>query len=367
MLGASMTLNFYLIRHFLIGIGIVLALLALVMFTAETVEHLRRASNKPDVGFGLVLQMSLYKLPSIMGKLWPFVALFGAMLALTRLSRSSELVVARSAGVSVWQILGPLVVTAALLGTFLIMVLNPLAAALTSRYEQKFNAIFKGQSSQITVSANTGLWLRELSEDGQQVIYARGVAASGTVLDTATFFTFGNGDQFARRIDAREAVLGDRQWRLTEGTVTAPDQPPESFDVMAVPTTLTLSQIVDSLATPETFSFWQLPGFIEVLENAGFNGLAHRLYFHSLLALPLLLAAMVLLAATFCLRISVRQGGTGWVFFLGAMSGFAVFFITDLVEAFGSAGKLPVMLAAWTPAAVTSMCAMAAMFHLEDG
>ncbi|WP_417520062.1 LPS export ABC transporter permease LptG [Minwuia sp.] len=364
---SSTTLNLYLIRHFLVGIGIVLALLGLVMFTAETVEHLRRAGNNDDVGFGLVLQLSLYKLPSVLGKLWPFVALFGAMLALTRLARSSELVVARASGVSVWQILGPLVIAALLLGAFLVTAFNPLAAALTSRYEQMFNASFKGQTSEITVSANTGLWLRERAADGHQVVYARTVADSGTVLQNATFFTFADGNRFLRRIDTREAVLTKGAWRLTDATVTAPDVPPERFPVLSVPTSLTLAQIVDSLAAPDTLSFWQLPGFIKLLERSGFNGLAHRLHWHSLLALPLLLAAMVLLAATFCLRISERKGGTGWVFFLGAMSGFGIFFITDVVEAFGSAGKLPVVLAAWTPAAVTSMCAVAAMFHLEDG
>ncbi len=367
MIGASAILNRYLIRHFMMGVGMVLALLALVMFTAELVENLRRAGNNQGVGFGLVLQMTLYKVPSVVSKLWPFVALFGSMLALTRLARSSELIVARAAGVSVWQFLGPLVASAAVLGILLVVAFNPLAALLSSRYEQMYNANFKGQSSQITVSAHTGLWLREGLPEGYQTIYARSVAESGTRLQDTTFFLFTRDNRFARRIDAREAVLGIGQWELRDAVVTIPDVPLERLPSLQVPTTLTLSQIVDSLADPETLSFWQLPGFIELLENSGFNGLAHRLHWHSLLALPLLLAAMVLLAATFCLRVSHRKGGSGWVFFFGTMSGFAIFFITDVVEAFGSAGKLPVVLAAWTPAAVTTMCAIAAMFHLEDG
>ena len=362
-----MTLSFYLIRQFLIGIGIVLALLALVMFTAETVEHLRRAGSADGVGFVLVLKMSFYKLPSVVGGLWPFIALFGSMLALTRLARSSELVVARAAGVSVWQILGPLVMAALIIGLFLITALNPLTAVMTNSYEQMFNKNFKGQASLISVSHHTGLWLREVNEEGAQVVHAPSVANSGTTLEEVTFFTMEGGTRFSRRIDAREAVLTEGAWRLRDAVITIPDEAPQRYVTLEVPTNLTLNQIVGSLARPETLSFWQLPGFIDLLDQSGFNGLEHRLHFHSLLSLPLLLAGMVLLAATFCLRISQRKGGTGWVFFLGAMSGFGIYFITDVVEAFGSAGKLPVVLAAWTPAAVTSMCAMAAMFHLEDG
>jgi len=367
MTGASGTFSYYLIRHFLSGMGLVLALLALVMFTAETVEHLRRAGNNEGVGFDIVLQMSLYKLPSVLEGLWPFIALFGAMLALTRLARSSELVVARAAGVSVWQILGPLVTAALILGVVLVTTLNPLTAIWTNSYDQMFNRYFKGQSSLITVSRYTGLWLREATGEGAQVVHARAVADGATILEDATFFTLEGGTRFTRRIDAREAVLTDGAWRLRDAVITSPDAPPVRQPLLSVPTSLTLNQIVGSLARPETLSFWQLPSFIDLLRQSGFNGLEHRLYWHSLLAMPLLLAAMVLLAATFCLRITQRKGGTGWVFFFGAMSGFAIYFVTDIVEAFGSAGKIPVVLAAWTPAAVTSMCAAAAMFHLEDG
>lgn len=367
MFWSAPTLTRYLVRHFLMGAGIVFALLALVMFTAEVVEHVRRASSVDNVGFGVVLQFSLLKMPSVLEKLWPFVVLFGGMVSLTRLARSSELVVARAAGFSIWQILTPLVITAALLGVLLITVFNPLAAALNEQYEQLVNARFQGDTSRISVSDKTGLWLREATSEGHQVIHAWSASEQGTALDQPTFFTFGKGNRFLRRIDAERAVLLDGEWRLSDADVTELDRPRIHHDTMLVPTRLTVAQILDSLAPPESLSFWELPGFIDILEKSGFSALAHRLHWNSLLSLPLMLASMVLLAATFCIRLSVRRGGVGLVFFAGTMAGFAIFFVTDLVEAFGSAGKLPVVLAAWTPAVVTTMTAVAAMFHLEDG
>lgn len=361
------TLGIYIGRQFLIGAGIVLGLLVVVMFTVEVIEHLRKAGDRPDVTILAVMQLSLMKLPSTIQKLWPFVFLFGAMLALTRLSNSSELVVARAAGVSIWQILAPLLLVATAVGAFLVMVFNPVGAALSGRYDQLSNQYFKGQSSLISVSVRTGLWLREVSDTGHQVIHATSVSGNGEILNDVTIFTYGLNDAFERRTDAETARLIQGAWLMKNARITTPDQPRRLLDETRVPTTLTFAQIVDSLAAPETLSFWELPGFIDLLEKSGFNALSHRLHWNSLLALPLLLSAMVLLAATFCIRLSRRKGGTGWVFFLGAMSGFAVFFITDLVEAFGSAGKLPIILAAWTPAAVTTMSAIAAMFHLEDG
>lgn len=361
------TLGIYIGRQFLVGAGIVLGLLVVVMFTVEVIEHLRKAGDRPEVTILAVMQLSLMKLPATIQKLWPFVFLFGAMLALTRLANSSELVVARAAGVSIWQILTPLLLVSATAGAILVTVVNPVGAALSGRYDQLSNRYFKGESSLISVSVRTGLWLREVNRTGHQVIHANSVSGDGEILNDVTIFTYGLNDTFDSRTDAERAQLVEGAWLLENARITSPDGPRQLLARTSIPTTLTFAQIVDSLAAPETLSFWELPSFIGLLEHSGFNALSHRLYWNSLLALPLLLSAMVLLAATFCIRLSRRKGGTGWVFFSGAMAGFSVFFITDLVEAFGSAGKLPIILAAWTPAAVTTMSAVAAMFHLEDG
>ena len=60
--------------------------------------------------------MSFLRTPAIAEKVLPFVMLGAAMIALVNLTRRLELVVARSAGVSVWQFLTPIVVLAILLG-----------------------------------------------------------------------------------------------------------------------------------------------------------------------------------------------------------------------------------------------------------
>ena len=109
-----------------------------------------------------------------------------------------------------------------------------------------------------------------------------------------------------------------------------------------------------------------MPGFIAVLEQAGFSALQHKLHFHSLMALPLLLAGMVMLAAVFSLR-QPRRGRTGMMITIGMASGFFIYFTTNIIYAFGSSGGLPVVLAAWAPTLILLMVSSAALLHLEDG
>ncbi len=84
------------------------------------------------------------------------------------------------------------------------------------------------------------------------------------------------------------------------------------------------------------------------------------------MATPLLLGAMVLIAATFSLR-PHRRGGTSLLIVSGVVAGFLLFFATSLVGALGQSAAIPVVLAAWTPATVSSMLGVALLLHLEDG
>ncbi len=88
--------------------------------------------------------------------------------------------------------------------------------------------------------------------------------------------------------------------------------------------------------------------------------------FHRLLALPVLLVAMMILAAMFALR-PHRRGRVGLSIVVGVLAGFLVYFLSNFVFALGLSGKIPVVLAAWIPAGVALMIGTTTLLHLEDG
>ena len=137
-------------------------------------------------------------------------------------------------------------------------------------------------------------------------------------------------------------------------------------DEIHLATTLTPRKIEESFASPDTMSFWDLPGFIELLEQSGFPAQRHRLHFNVLLARPFLLCAMVLVAATFSLRMQ-RRGGATLMIVGGVASGFLLYFVSDIVFALGLSTKIPVTLAAWTPTGVSLIFGTSMLLHLEDG
>jgi lipopolysaccharide export system permease protein len=361
----------YVARRFGFWLAAVLSSLALVIYLLDTVELVRRA-QRFDVKLSVLMNLSLLKLPHLMMDVVPFAVLFAAMICFWRLARSQELTVIRAAGVSVWRFLTPVILVALLVGATRVTLLNPVAATLSARYEASESALFRGRSAS-SAAAQNGFWLRQASAGGGAVIHALRVVSSRMELFDVVIWTYERprqatdpAERFASRIDARAARLEAGAWVLTDATVTRADLAPRFEPNMRLPTDMTLAQIQDAFAAPETIPVWELPAFVGTLERAGFSGHRHLLHLHRLLASPLLLAAMVLIAATVSLR-PPRRGGTLSMTLLGLGAGFLVFFASNLVAALGLSRAIPVHLAAWSPATITALLGAAILFHQEDG
>jgi lipopolysaccharide export system permease protein len=360
----STTLSLYVARRFLLWFAAVFGGLFSIIFMAETVELLRRAADR-EIGFGLVAQMALWKTPYTVQEILPFSLLGGAMATFWHLNRTSELIVARSVGVSAWQFLLPAATTALLIGILRVTVLDPVTAAMTQRFERLEARYLGGAAGLVTASGN-GLWLRQTMADGQAVIHADRVSIEDKTFHRVSILNFGGADRFVSRVDAPTARLVAGAWRLPDAWVAEPNRPGARTDEYALPTTLTIDQVVDSLAPSKTISFWRLPRYIKILEATGFASLSHRLLWHRLLATPLLLVAMVFLAAPFTLR-PQRMGRTMLLVSAGATIGFLLYFLSNLIYRLGLTGSVPLELAAWTPAGISMLVGVTLLLHLEDG
>ncbi len=364
----SPTLSVYIGRQFLFCFLACFGVFLMIVLLFDTIELLRRASTRPDVTFGQVIEMAFFRLPHIGQKMLPFAVLFGGMIAFWRLARTHELVITRAAGVSAWQFLLPTVFIAILIGVFHVTAFSPLASTLLTRFERIEATQLKGQKNSLAVSTG-GFWLRQSNSAGQSVVHATSVVQQGdqVELDRVIIFVYEGTDQFLERIDASYARLEDGFWYLRDATVQRPEEVPTTLEEYWMETDLTLNKIQDSFAPPETMSFWDLPDFIQTLEHAGFSAIRHRLHLNTLLASPLLLCAMVLIAATFTLRQSSRKGGTTFIVTAGVLTGFLLYFFSQMVFALGLSDGIPVTLAAWTPSGVAMLLGLGTLLHLEDG
>jgi lipopolysaccharide export system permease protein len=363
-------LSLYIGRVFLATALAALSALLAVVALFDLIELMRRASGREEVGFGDLATITALKLPFLAIEILPFGILLGGLIAFWRLTRSSELIVARAAGVSAWQFLAVPMLAAVALGALATVALSPVSAIMLARAERLDQALLRGGAGAFGL-AGGGLWVRQSDPaipGGSAIIRGRRVELAGEslLLRGVSVFRLERDDRFHSRIEASEAVLEPGRWVLREAAAVAVDRPREPIAELALPTELTLERLEESLAPPDTLSFWALPRFIALLEEAGFSSRKHRLRFQSLLALPLLAGVMVLIAAGFSMR-PARRGGVGLAIGAGVGAGVALFVLAKVVGEFGGSGTIPVTLAAWTPAGVGLALAVTILLHLEDG
>ncbi|HVI51907.1 MAG TPA: LPS export ABC transporter permease LptG [Candidatus Sulfotelmatobacter sp.] len=368
----SPILSLYISRHFLVAFCGALGIIMGLIYLFDVVELLRRAATHGDAGFTTILELALLKLPQMVQTILPFAVMIGAMACFWTMTRSRELVVSRSAGISVWQFLAPVGGVVFMIGILNVTAFNPLSARMYQRYEQLQDdmALRGGNSGKNSLQVGeAGLWLRETHGDEQVVIHADSVWQENLSLRLrgVSVFVSDNKEHFEYRLEAAVGLLQPTFFHLEQVQLYRAERPVEEFPAYDFDTQLTMERVQDNFASPETISFWELPNFIQFFEKAGFSASRQKLYFQSMLASPLLLCAMVLVAAVFSLRPDMRSGGIMARLSGGVVSGFIFYFFSKVIYALGLSSTLPVVMAAWIPAVVTGLVGMGALFHLEDG
>lgn len=358
------TFGRYLTKRFTRAIVGVFSTFFFLIGTLDFVELMRRAGDSPIATTPRIVQLALFRAPAVAEQIFPFAALFGGMFALLTLSRKLELVVARSVGVSAWQFLQPAAAVAGVIGLVSIMIYNPVAAELKRKATALETRLFvrSGGKSGLTQE----IWLRQRSVDGQAIIRAAGALPDEDGLSQVAFFIFNPDGSFKERIDARQALLRPGHWELADARSTSATEEPQSYKSYVLATTLEPEQMRQSFTPPDAVGFWSMPAVIDRTQRAGLDTTPYELRYQSLMARPLLLIAMVLVAASVSLRF-FRFGGVTKLVIGGVAAGFVLYVATQLSEELGSSGIVNPIVAAWLPAALGAMLGALALLHQEDG
>ncbi len=362
-------LNRYLYGQTLRGILLAFAIIISLVVLVDYVELSRRFGSFDQVSSLTILRLTLFKMPSVIEQTLPFIVLFGVMWSMFGLNRRSELVAMRAAGFSAWRFATPPAITALIIGIFGAIALNPVAANLNAKFENERVNISRNVGASFRNSGES-IWLREAVAEGSLVIHAKDAIARDAELLDVTFYYYQIDPEgvpvFLKRIDAGKAQLQTDHWQLTGAKETRPGALPERHGNIQLSSNLDPASLLEYLSAASSLSFWDLPGMIEQTRAAKLETKRYELQWNRLLALPLTLAAMALIGASFSFRLA-RLGGTFRMAATGGAIGFALYFAADLLQALGATDVLPSFLAVWSAPAFVFFAALARITIIEDG
>ncbi|MEM9168923.1 MAG: LPS export ABC transporter permease LptG [Pseudomonadota bacterium] len=360
------TLFRYIIARALTAIGALYLMLASLIFLIDVIENLRFAGKYDAAGPGLAAAITLLRTPSLVQALTPFIFLFASIWTFTQLNRRSEIAVMRSAGLSVWRLIGPQALLAAVFGLLLVFFIDPLAARLASQADAMRDAV-RGKSSSLVRVLGDGIWLRQRAPNSVVIIRADTYDPAERALENVTVWRLGLDHAFRERIDAPAALLRDSTLEMREAAVKTTDA---RFDqqapLYAFATSLSPRDFTERVEPPETMAIWRLPRFAALAEAAGLPTVRYHLRFHELCSTPLKLIVMVLIAALCALR-PWRSGAGFSLALMSIGAGFALYVLSELFVALGESGVAPLALAAWSPTLIAALVACAGLLQVEDG
>ncbi len=363
------TLNRYIAGRVLMSILVAFLVITGIIMLVDFVETSRDLGSDTDAGMIAVLYITFLNMPMLVEQTIPFVVLFGVMGAFFGLNKRSELIVLRASGLSAWRFLKPAIIVTALLGAIWAMAFNPLASISQAKYKDVVHKITSGD--QPTQTIEKSIWLREGNDDGYVVIHALSANIEEHVLFNVTFYSFDKNPDgnavFSTRFDAARAELSQNgYWELSTVTENEDGKAPRNFETISRNTSINWETLRTRSQTGKSPPFWQINAEIKKAKSAGFDTTRLVMHLNKLLALPLTLVAMAVIAAGASLNMS-REGGTLRLLIAGGALGFGVYFVDNLMGAFGETGTLPPVVAAWSVPLLVLSCGLIFLSWIEDG
>ena len=361
-------INRYIAKRVFKAILVAFIIITGIIMLVDFVETSRDLGGDIDVNMVNILGLTALNAPMLVEQTIPFVVLFGVMGALFSLNRHSELIVLRAAGLSAWRFLIPAVIVSFIIGVIWTLAFNPLAAMSQNQRNTVLKQINPDAKNSKII--NKPLWLREGREQGHIVIHAKRADIDNHILYDVTFYEFENNasgkEEMTSRYDAAKAKLLDGFWEISNVTENEVGKAATKYMTISRETSIVYNDLRDSINSKRKPPFWQLSTEIKKAKKAGYDPTRLIMRFNKLLSLPLTLVAMTIIAAAASLNLS-RSGGTIKLLILGSMLGFGVFFLDNLIGAFGETGTLPPALAAWSIPLFVLASGLSYLSWIEDG
>lgn len=363
------TLYRYIALHSMKGICVTFLVIIGIIMLVDFVESARNLDSDSQISSIRLLYLTLLKSPRLIEQTLPFIVLFGIMGALYGMNRRSELIVMRAAGLSAWKFLRPALCVTAALGVLWSTAVNPLSSNMTGEHDRLVEKW--GGPAKTDGAGGRNIWLRDGNQTQQTVILAQSINLPQQEIISATFYILDveadKTTRFARRYDAKRAVLNSKNnWQLYGVTENIARKTPQVYDTLSLLTNISLDDLRNQTNKFSNPSFWDIRSEIALNTAAGYSTRSLKVQFHKLLALPVTLVAMTLIAAAVSMHLT-REGGAIRLLVTGAATGFIVYFIDNVITAFGGSAALPVLLATWAVPLFTLFFGISYLMRIEDG
>ncbi len=361
-----MIISLYILRRYFISFIQVALFVSTLIFLVDLFEKFAQFSSR-DVPIGRIFIYCILRLGDNFLQFLPLIVLLSSLFCFSGLSRTSEIVILRAAGIPATRFVFLPVAAIFVLGVLIITLLNPIyvgARTLAQNYENQF--LGRGDEF-LGFSRTNGLWLRSHSDEGVQIYRMQNVNWQQEILRDVTVYIYGDGD-FRQELTSKNARIEDGEWVLNGVTEVTYDEDitTKNFAQLRFPAQEGFEEFFSEYYSPRYLKNSELPKYIEELESDNYDTKDAKGYYYSELASPIMLMSLCLIGAIFALAPD-RMGGTMRRLLYALLLGFGVYGFARLSQSMGVAGTIPVWISVIIVPITSMFVAFSVLLRQEDG
>ncbi|MFA6014854.1 MAG: LPS export ABC transporter permease LptG [Gallionellaceae bacterium] len=331
----------YLAREIYTSIAVVFAGLIMLYSFMDLVRELNDL-GEANYHLGQVLVYVTLIIPTHIYELFPLAALIGTIFAIVQMANNSELMIFRSSGASLQQMIAALIKIGIPL-VLLCFIIGEFVAPPSDRLAQQI--YLKAKNSQMTIKEfRSGVW----AKDERSFVNIRNVLPDTTLLNISIYeFTEKyrlNSITFAQRavfIDNDKWILEDVRQTLLSGQGSTIN----NRDKMEWHSTLNPKLLNVLLLLPEKMSSWDLYQYTRHLSENKQKTARYEIAMWNKVVYPVAIWIMMLLALPFAAH-QRREGGVSNKIFIGIVLGLSFHFGGRLFSNLGALNEWQPLLSA---------------------
>lgn len=298
---------------------------------------------------GTVLSYYGYLLPQVTYLVLPLSVLVATLVSLSLLTKSSQIVAMKSAGISLYRVALP-VALAAVVASGLMFVINNRYLPAANQRQDALRHEIQGRPAQ-TFFRPGWQWIFGRSN---RIYHYRFFDPGHSVFADLSVFSFDSSFDMTRRIYAQRAFWEPhvKQWILEDGWMREFDGNRITkyvpFSVAAFPDLTEAPPYFEAeVRTSEQMNVLELRRYIQELRQSGFDVVRLTVQFYRKFSYPLVALVVTLIGIPFAFTVGRKGALSGIALSLGIAVAF--WSISSLFQAMGNLNQLPAAVAAWTP------------------
>ena len=317
--------------------------------------------------WSLVGRYFLLKIPEAVFNMTPMAVLIGAILSFSLISRTREVIILLSAGLSIWRITSSVLIASFLISILVFLNGELLLPSTWKTARHIFTHQIKKHSEKGLVKQDK-IWLK--SEDGK--IWNINFLNIKTeelfdvmVMEFAPDKTF-----FSSILKAKRAEMESGEWIFYDGFerkfIADGNFVEEPFKKRKIPATIQMEELKEAEKLPQEMNFQEMRTYVKKIKRAGYDHTRYSVDMYIKITFPLICLVMAFISIPFSIKTSRTSGALVGIS-MGISLGFVFWFFFSMGVSLGHSGKIPPLAAAGGAHAIFLIYALYRISTMLDG